>query len=143
MKKLLFAAALLVSLSSFADPGVDEELERKFRETFPAASAIKWYDSKEGYEVFFSLNNIQCRIMYNTEGTMLHMRRDYKQDALPMFITGAINKKYPGKKVHGVTELTTDAGLYYRIVLQDDKHWYFVDGTSGGDLTLDHKLRKS
>ncbi|OLY90812.1 hypothetical protein SAMN05444008_12345 [Cnuella takakiae] len=143
MKKLFIAAAMLVSLSSFAGPGVDEELERHFRETFPAANAIKWYDSKEGYEVFFTLNNIQCRIQYDADGTMKTMRRDYTKESLPMFITGAVNKKYPGKKIFGVTELTTPSGLQYHIVLQDEKSWYFVDGTSGGDLSLNHKLHKN
>lgn len=142
MKKLLFAAAMLLTLSSFAASRIDEELERKFRESFPAATAVKWFDNKGNFDVFFVLNSIQCRISYTPDGNMVQMRRDYGKEALPLFIAGAVQKKYPGKKIFGVTELTSEEGLQYHIVLEDDQKWYFVEGTSGGDLSITRKMRK-
>lgn len=142
MKKLLLAAALLFSLASFATNRVDEELERKFRESFPAASAIKWFDNANGYEVCFTLNDVQCRINYSADGTMLQMRRNYGKETLPLFITGAVQQRYPGKKIFGVTELTTEGGLTYHIVLEDDRKWYFVVADGGGNLSMNKKMRK-
>ncbi len=143
MKKLLFAAVLFCSLASFANVRVDEVIEKKFKESFPTATSIKWYDNKDSYEVLFVHNNIQCRINYDMEGNMLHMRRDYTKEALPLFITGSIQKRYPGKKIFGVTEITNAEGLQYHIVLEDEKSWFFVESNSGGDLSLNKKLRKS
>lgn len=143
MKKILFAAALFASLSSFANIRIDEKLEQQFKEAFPNATSVKWYDNKDSYDVLFIHNNIQCRISYDTRGNMINMRRDYKEEALPLFVCGAVKKKYPGKKVFGVTEITTPEGLTYHIVLEDDKHWIFVESNSGGDLSFQKKLRKA
>ena len=143
MKKILFATALIFSLSAFANIRVDEQIEKKFNEAFPTAKSVKWYDNKNSYDVLFIHNNIQCRISYDTNGTMLNMRRDYTKESLPLFITGAVQKKYPGKKIFGVTEVTSPEGLQYHIVLEDEKSWFFVESNSGGDLSLSKKLRKS
>lgn len=142
MKKIVFAAMLLFSISAFANIRVDEKIERQFRESFPAATAVKWYDNKDYFEVFFVHNSVQCRISYNTDGTMMQMRRDYGKETLPLFISGAVQKKYPGKKIYGVTEITSQEGLQYHMVLEDEKNWYFVASDSAGDLSLSKKLRK-
>jgi hypothetical protein len=143
MKKIVFAAMLLFSISAFANIRVDEKIERQFRESFPAATAVKWYDNKDYFEVFFVHNSVQCRISYNTDGAMIQMRRDYNKETLPLFISGAVQKKYPGKKVYGVTEITSQEGLQYHMVLEDDKNWYFVNSDSAGDISLNKKLRKA
>ena len=142
MKKIVFAAMLLLSISAFANINVDEKIERQFREAFPAATAVKWYDNKDHFEVFFVHNSVQCRISYNTDGSMTQMRRDYGKETLPLFISGAVQKKYPGKAIYGVTEITNAEGLQYHMVLEDGKNWYFVASDSAGDLTLNKKLRK-
>lgn len=142
MKKIVFAAMLLISISAFANTRIDEKIERQFRESFPAATAIKWYDNKDHFEVFFMHNSVQCRISYNTDGSMMQMRRDYGKETLPLFITGAVQRKYPGKKVYGVTEITNSDGLKYHLVLEDEKSWYFMTSDSAGDLSMHKKLRK-
>ena len=142
MKKILFAAMLLLSISAFANIRVDEKIERQFREAFPAATAVKWYDNKDYFEVFFVHNSVQCRISYKPDGSMMQMRRDYNKETLPLFISGAVQKKYPGKTIYGVTEITNEEGLQYHMVLEDGKSWYFVASDSAGDLSLTKKLRK-
>jgi hypothetical protein len=143
MKKILFAAMLLISVSAFANIRVDEKIERQFRESFPAATAVKWYDNKDNFEVYFLHNSVQCRISYNADGSMLQMRRDYGKEILPLFISGAVQQRFPGKKVYGVTEITNGEGLQYHMVLEDDKNWYFISSDSAGDLSFNKKLRKA
>lgn len=143
MKKLLFAALLLISVSAFANTRIDEKIERNFRKSFPTARAVKWYDNKDHFEVYFLHNNMQCRISYNTDGTLQQMRRDYKKEHLPLFIAGAVQQKYPDQQVYGVTEITSPDGIQYHLVLQDAKNWYFVNADSGGSISLSKKLRKA
>lgn len=143
MKKILIAVALFISATAFANaPGVDEAVEKKFRETFPTASSINWYENKEGYEVLFIHNKVQCRIKYDMEGTMLQMRRDYYADGLPPFITNAIQKAHPTKKVYGVTEITDSEGMRFHVILEDQKHWTFIESSAGGHLSTVKRLRK-
>jgi hypothetical protein len=144
MKKILFAVALFISATAFANvPNVDELVEKKFRETFPTASAVNWYENKEGYEVLFVHNKVQCRLKYNTEGTMVQMRRDYLSDALPVFIQNAVQNVHPNKTIYGVTEITTADGITFHMILEDQKRWTFVESTAGGQLTTVKRLRKS
>lgn len=144
MKKILFAVALFISATAFANiPSVDEAIEKQFRETYPTASKVQWYDKEDGYEVLFIHNKVQCRIQYDLNGNMQLMRRDYQEDGLPLFIINNVKKSYPNKTIFGVTEITTPEGLNYHIILEDEKHWSFVDATSGGQLTFNKKLRKA
>lgn len=144
MKKILFAVMLFISATAFANnPRVDEVLEKKFTSSFPSASSVKWYENKEGYEVIFIHNKVQCRINYGTDGNMKQMRRDYYADGLPPFIFNAVQKEHPSKKVYGVTEITNADGITYHLILEDTKHWTFVESTSGGQLSLVKRLRKA
>jgi hypothetical protein len=144
MKKFLLAAALFISASAFAHtPAVDESVEKLFRESFPTASKVQWYDRQNGYEVLFVHNQVQCRIQYDLEGNMMHMRRDYNEDGLPLFIIGNVKKQHPTKKIYGVTEITSPEGLQYHIILEDQKHWTFIESSSGGHLSYVKRLRKA
>lgn len=144
MKKILFAVMLLISATAFANtPGVDESLVKKFKENFPSATSIKWIDNAEGYEVIFFYNKVQCRISYDMKGNMQQMRRDYHADVLPLFVQASIQKTHPTKKVYGVTEITTIHGQTFHIILEDAKHWTFVESNSGGELSTTKRLRKA
>lgn len=144
MKRILFALALFISASAFANiPTVDEAVEKEFRENFPAATKVQWYEKEDGYEVLFLYNKVQCRILYDHQGNMTQVRRDYSEEGLPLFIVGKIKKEHPGKKIFGITEITTNDGLIYHVVLEDDKHWTFVESSSCGQLTTQRRLRKA
>lgn len=144
MKKILFALALFISASAFANiPSIDEAVEKQFRESFPTATKVQWYEKADGYEVLFLYNKVQCRIQYDERGNMQQMRRDYTEDGLPLFIIGNVKKEYPNKKIYGVTEITTPEGLNYHIILEDAKHWTFIESTSGGQLSVTKRLRKA
>jgi hypothetical protein len=144
MKKILFAVALLFSFTVFANtPGIDEAIVKEFKSNYPNASSVKWYENKEGYQVFFIYNKVQCRINYDLQGHMQEMRRDYNVENLPLFIKNATLKTYPNKSIYGVTEITTPEGLTFHMVLEDAKSWTMIESTSGGQITQVRKLRKA
>jgi hypothetical protein len=63
MKKIFFALALLVGTASFAaNPKVDEQVSKQFKETFPTALEVKWFEYETFYEVVFKNNDILCRV---------------------------------------------------------------------------------
>jgi len=144
MKKIFFALALLVSAASFAtSPEVDEQVSKQFKETFPAAIEVKWYDYETFYEVVFKNNDILCRVKYDLKGNIISTRRDYHEKDLSLFIIAKVKEKYAGKKIFGVTEITSSEGVTYNIVLEDDKNWINLNSDESGNISQVQKLKKA
>ena len=136
MKKIFFALALLVSTASLAtSPEVDEQVSKQFKETFPAAIEVKWYDYETFYEVVFKNNDILCRVKYDLKGNIISTRRDYHEKDLSLFIIAKVKEKYAGKKIFGVTEITSSEGVTYNIVLEDDKNWINLNSDESGNIS--------
>lgn len=144
MKKIFLAAALFASCLVFAaDPGVTENVEKKFKEAFPNAEKVNWYDNESYYQVFFTNAKINCRMLYDKEGNVLQAERYYSEDGVCPFIRARVQHKYAGKKIYGVTEVTNDAGITYYIILEDAKRWYHVTANDAGSMHLTKKLIKA
>lgn len=144
MKKIFYGIVLLISASSFAaNPPVDERVSKKFKESFPHVHTEKWYEYESYYEVFFQNNDVACRIKYNLEGKVISVRRDYYEKDLPLFIKVKVNEKYTTKKVFGVTEISSEEGTQYNIILEDDKHWTTVKSDASGNMNIVQRLRKA
>lgn len=143
MKKIFFALALLVSTVSFASPTVDEQVSKQFKETFPAALDVKWFEYETFYEVVFKNNDILCRVKYDLKGNIISTRRDYNEKDLSLFIVAKVKEKYQGKKIFGVTEITSSEGVSYNIVLEDDKYWTNINADESGNISQVQKLKKA
>lgn len=143
MKRIFFAFALFVSAVSFAaTPNVDEQVSKQFKETFPAALDVKWHEYETFYEVVFKNNDILCRVKYDLKGNIISTRRDYHEKDLSLFIVAKVKEKYQGKKIFGVTEVTSSEGVLYNIVLEDDKNWTNITTDETGNITQVQKLKK-
>lgn len=143
MKRVLFGLVLLISTVSFAATPVNEKVTSRFAETFPAAENAKWYEYENFYEVFFVNNDITCRVKYDLQGNILSARRDYYEKNLSLYITAKVKEKFPGKKIFGVTEVTTQDGVAYTIVLEDDKNWTTITSNEIGNFSVVQKLKKA
>jgi hypothetical protein len=143
MKKMFLAIAVLASSLAFANPTVDEKIEKNFKESFPKAEKVTWYENDSFYEVLFTNNQVTCRLWYDHEGNVTKTERYYKEEGLSPFLLARLNKKFEGKKVFGVTEVSTDAGVTYHIILEDAKKWYQVTADDNGNLHLEKKLIKA
>jgi hypothetical protein len=144
MKKLLFVLAILVSGTLFAaSPDVDDKIEKSFKDAFPKAEKITWYENETTYEVLFMNGQVKCRMWYDKEGNVTKTERYYTAEELCPFIMAKVNKKFAGKKIFGVTEVNSENGITYHIILEDQNKWYHVNGDSAGYLRLEKKLNKA
>lgn len=144
MKKMFLAIAVFASLFAFAaDPILDERIEKNFKEAFPNAEKITWYENDSYYEVFFTNGQVKCRLWYDHVGNVTKTERYYKEEGLSPFLLAKLGKKFAGKKVFGVTEVASESGINYNIILEDEKRWYHVTANETGNLRLDKKLFKA
>jgi hypothetical protein len=144
MKKiLLIAAATIVfaSVSFAADP--NKKVLDAFNKTFQQVKDVTWQDVDNKYEANFSQNNITFRVMYDEEGNVVKSIRYYFGQTLPIFIQAKLAKKYEGKKVFGVTEISTDNELTYYIILEDKTTWTHVTSDAYGNMFTEKKLKKT
>ena len=77
------------------------------------------------------------------KGSILSVLRYYYEKDLPHFIAVKLKEKYPGKKIFGITEITSEEGVVYNIVLEDDTRWFHIRSTDSGYLTLTNKYKKA
>ena len=143
MKKTFLLLALFCSTLLFASPGVDEKIEKNFKESFPKAEKISWFENESFYEVLFINNQVTCRLWYDRNGEVTKTERYYKEEGLSPFLLAKLNRRFKGKKVFGVTEINTDGGLTYHIILEDEKKWYFITADAVGTMQLEKKMIKA
>ena len=144
MKHYLLAASFLfVQVIYGAGPGKTDTIERAFLNAFPGASEVKWYKTDEAYQVNFLDNGIDCRMWFRPDGTIERSIRYYTSDHLAPFLLARIVKQYYGKKVYTVTELTSDSGLTYYIILEDDKHWLEIQSDPIGNTVTTKRFKKA
>lgn len=143
MKKVFLVVVLfvMVRLGMAAVPP-DVILER-FSRSFPNASEVKWYEEENGFRVYFKSEKTMVRIWYDREGEVIKSLRHYDKEGLPVFIAAKLEKKFPGRDIKSVTELTTAGGVKFQIILEDDKRYYVVEVDGNGSMWLDKKFIKA
>ena len=145
MKKLIIFTCLFAALSATASnpPEVSEKVLKAFSETFMKATDIVWHEVKNLYEASFKQSEIITRAIYDQDGNLLRTTRYYSQENLPINIITKLQKRYAGKSVYGVTELSTEDQVSYHITMQDEKNWYIIKADNWGSLELEQKYKKA
>jgi len=146
MKKIfVLLYSCMIGVSSFASGAVNinEKLLRSFKERFPNAEQVSWKESTETYEVNFVEDGVRSNIVYGKDGAFQSSRRFYQERTLPYYLLINIKKKYAGKKIFGVTEISRVSGIEYYIKLEDARVWTTIRIDEEGDLTVVEKYRKA
>lgn len=143
MKKILFAALVLIGISAYAkSPIVSEKVLNAFNKTFQNAKEVSWTELKNAYEVKFVDADIRMRVVYDEAGNIVNTIRYYYEDKLPVLILTKVKSKYPDRKIFGVTEESSEEGMKYHIILEDSKSWTTVLADPSGSMYVEKKMRK-
>ena len=144
MKSILLAAiALAFTFSSFAkDPGVSEKVLAAFNKTFSDVKDVVWTQANDTYEANFKQREIQIRVYYDQDGNITKTLRYFGEEHLPLMVLSKIKTKYSDRQVFGVTEESSEEGLYFHVVLEDQKSWVTIKSDVYGSLTETKKMKK-
>jgi len=145
MKKLIILTCLFAAFCAKASspPEVTEKVLKAFSETFMKATDVVWHEVKNYYEASFKQSEIISRAVYDQDGNLVRTTRYYSQENLPINILTKIQKRYAGKSIYGITELSSEDQVSYHITLQDEKNWYIIKADNWGSLELEQKYRKA
>jgi hypothetical protein len=144
---LTFSAGVFAGKNAVVPTGEDfsisDKLLQAFQQTFPDAKQVKWVEEPNGYQVTFRQNDILTKVEYDKDAHFLTSLRYYTEKNLPVTIICQLQKKYAGKTVWGVTEMSTESSTEYYVKLVDDRNWYTVRSDSEGNMQTIEKYRKS
>lgn len=137
--------SLIIGASSFASPekNINEKLLQTFKESFPNAEQVNWKELKESYVVDFIEDGVRSEIIYEKTGTFVSSTRYYQEKNLPYYLLINIKKRYPEKKILGVTEISTIDDIFYYIKMEDKTVVTTIKLDSEGNLVLVEKLKKA
>lgn len=144
MKKILLTLVMAsITSFTFAAPPVSEKVLKLFKEIYPSVQDAKWYEFENYYQVYFDSDNVKCRIKYDFDGKIISTMRYYGEGMVCPFLKAKLAQKFPGKKIFGVTEMTSDNDMTYDFVLEDDKSWTQVRSDATGQMSVTQKFKKS
>lgn len=147
MKRLFYLAVLLTGLAANATPpsdaSVNEKIMKAFAETFNTAQDVTWHQYENYSQANFRLDDIQIRAQYDETGTLIKTTRYYTEKQLLPNIVAKLKKKFSGKEIGGITEITSDDEVSFTINLKDDKNWYIVKSDIYGNLQQTDKYKRA
>lgn len=147
MKNLILSAAtlLLITFSAAAspvEPLVSEKAQATFTSIFKSAVDVTWSETDNNAEAFFIVNDIKTRATFDTKGNLIQTIRYYNEDKLSSVVLAGVKSSFPGKEIHGVTEVSNKNGVNYRIILKDNKNYTHINANSTGDTEVVSKYTR-
>jgi len=142
---LLALCTLAISTGAFAagDYTISDKLLQTFKQTFPDAQQVIWSEQGDKYTVNFRQDEILTKVEYDKDGNFLSSLRYYTEKNLPVTILCRLQKKYPEKKIFGVTEMATESSVEYYVKLEDATTWTTVRSNIDGNMQVVEKYKKA
>lgn len=147
MKTLILSAAVLLTITfnSFAattDPLINDKAQQTFNETFKNAYDVSWTATGNNYEAFFTVDGIKTRALIDNKGTLVQTIRYYNADKLSSFVLASLQSNYKGMEIFGITEVTNENGVNYRIILMDNKYYTHINANSAGETQMVKRYKR-
>lgn len=141
MKSLILSAATLLTITFTAaaapvEPVASEKAQATFVSIFKSAVNVTWSKAPNSAEAFFTVNGVKTRATFDVKGNLIQTVRYYKEDKLAPVVLAGVTAAFPGKEIHGVTEVTNKNGVNYRIVLKDNNNYTHINANSAGDTEV-------
>ena len=147
MKTFFYLAFLLAGFVATASPvpppDVNEKILKAFNRTFAEAKDVTWYEYENYSQANFVVDRIQVRAQYAEDGSLLRTIRYYGEKELLPNVTAKLKKRYAGKEIAGVTELSSDAEVSFTINIKDENNWYIVKSDVYGNLEQTEKFKRA
>ncbi|HOZ98087.1 MAG TPA: hypothetical protein PKY86_04645 [Niabella sp.] len=140
MKTLIISAALLLSVAfnasaSNVDPA-NEKVIKTFKLLFKNAENVIWSNTENFYQASFTKADISTRAIFDSKGKLVQTIRYYKETFLPANVLYSVKKEFSGMDIWGVTEVSNDKGVNYRIVLLDNEHYTHINANDAGETEV-------
>lgn len=111
---------------------ISPEMEAKFINLFPHATAQKWTAAVETYFVSFTNNGSKATASFNTNGKINYVITTCTMDQLPADFSKAIKTNYAGYQLFNAKEIKAYGATAYQAILENATGYitlkYTIDG---------------
>ncbi len=141
MKTFLFIYLFLyvVTLTAHQGPSPNPSVDVIFNKAFPDATNVKWFENKDGFVVYFTINPVHYQLSFNHEAEIKQAIRYYNATHLPPYILSRLAQKYPGPQIINVTEIQDASNTSYMIRLKDKEKIIELKSDASGKFEV-HKI---
>lgn len=146
MKTLILSAVLLFSVvlnasATNADP-INEKVAKTFSQVFKNVTEVSWNSVGEFFEATFVKATVKTRALFNAKGNLVQTIRYYDESKLPANVLYNVKNDYSKMSIWGVTEVSNDNGITYRIILRDAKKYIHLNVNDAGDTEVVNQYKR-
>lgn len=144
MKKMIIAAAMLVTISAFAneEKNVNPKALNSFKTEFTTAQEVEWTTTSDYYRAAFDMNGQKVFAYYNTDGDFMGLTRNISSTQLPIHLQTGLKKNYESYWISDLFEVSSNNGTSYYVTLEDGEKKVVLKSASGSDWNTYKKDRK-
>lgn len=142
MKQLFFAGIFCIfSVMANAEPA--PAILGHFKELYPNARKISWARYNDLDEVYFLNENIQIRMLFDSNGHIIQTLRYYFANELPAHISFKLKEKYFDKEITSVTEMWNEvSGTFYFVNIENAETLLEATVDPSGSIINTKKYKK-
>lgn len=106
---------------------VNSRAARHLLKNFGDANIIRWEIDEHETTAYFTHGDEQVKVRYDKDGHHISTRKTYAGDKLDRYVAFMAKKDLEKDfLISGVTELRTEDGTIYEIILQNKSYWCVV-----------------
>jgi len=103
---------------------VNSKAARDLFKNFRDATSVKWVIDEQESTAYFTRDGEYIKVRYDRNGNCISTRKTYAGNKLDRYIALVAKEDLDRDfSIYGVTELATEAGTVYEIILQNKFYW--------------------
>jgi hypothetical protein len=114
----------------------------KFGKFFPNASSESWTNTKNGFAVRFTSNNMQQLVFLTKHGNVIASIKYYSEKQLPSDVRMSVRYAYPDYSIKSAREINAANSIAYLITIEDATSWKTIRIVNG-DMDVYEEYKKS
>lgn len=145
MKKILIAAAILVSTSSFANPITQESDKGNLKSLLGKVNSVQWKSAAKFEKASVQVEEQKVEVFYTTEGDLIGTTRYQDFDKLPKNTLKTITSKYTFPE-YALQECIAFTNEYnetnYYVSMTTEKEYLVLAISEYGEVSIFSNSRK-
>ncbi len=146
MKKILFATALLLSVSFTTlannNTSADPKIMAAFQKDFSGANDVTWEKAADFSKVTFTINGNTLFAYYSGNGKLIAASRNISSSQLPLNLFTSLKNEYSSYWISDLFEMSRNNTTRYYITLENANEKKILSSTSWGWETYSSTIKE-
>lgn len=128
-----------VTVTSNSIARMDEKVRVAFQKDFDKPTDVSWYKMDKNTHIYFLLEGIVHRILYNPRGKQIYHISYYEAATLPATVKSLLLANYPGFATQLALHVQQNGRDIWVANMEDEKKWLFIR-IEDGDTEITNEM---